>query len=77
MTYLRKFHFRKRIQGDYMVSSWPIKNVNIYALFNVHTKQIVKVTRASQAPFLWRSQNILNRKMSPFLSYLPVPAFYY
>ena len=44
-----------------MVSSWTIKNVNIYSLFNVHTKQIIKVTRTSQAPFLWRDQNILQK----------------
>ena len=32
-----------------MVSSWPIKNVNIYLLFNAHSKQIIKVIHTSQA----------------------------
>lgn len=59
MTYLREFHFRERIQRDYMVSTWAIKNANIYPLFNVHTKQIIKVTHTSQAPFPWKFWNIL------------------
>lgn len=34
-----------------MVCSWPIKNVNIYLLLNVHTEQIIKITHTSQASF--------------------------
>lgn len=62
MIYLRQFHFRERIQGDYRVSSWPIKNVNIFVLFNIPTKQIGKITHTSQAPFLWRSWNSLQKQ---------------
>lgn len=31
-----------------MLSSWPIKKVNIYPFFNVYTKLIIKVTHSSQ-----------------------------
>lgn len=36
-----------------MVSSWVIKNVNIYLLFNVHTKQ-VKAAHVAESPPLWK-----------------------
>lgn len=36
-----------------MVSSWPVKKINIYPLFNVHNKQIIKVTHTSQALFFF------------------------
>lgn len=53
-----------------MVCSWSIKNVNIYLLFNVHTKQIIKVTHTSKDTFLWKSRNILQRQENVIFLFL-------